>query len=399
MISYADALALIHGLKLAPKVARLPLEECEGLRLAEDLVARVASPPHTNSAMDGFALRHEDITAGAHLEILGTILARAVDPLALPKAKKGGCVRIMTGGYVPDWCDTVVPVEDSVPEGDAHVRFTKLPTKGDSIRREGEDLTAGSLVLKAGVRLDAERLMVAAGLGHARLAVELRPRLALLSTGDELVEPGETLAPGAVYNSSKYFLLASAKALGLQATHRTLADDPTAAAMAIEALAQNDDPTIIISTGAVSAGEADFIPRLAERLGFTALMHRVAIRPGKPVFLAQKGRVLWLGLPGNAISTSVGWHFFARPLLATVAGTPPARMKKVRLANDVGKPPHLRCLFRAELSEQPAGTKAWVTKRQGSAHLGASITANAYVVLPEGQARLPADTEVEALLI
>jgi molybdopterin molybdotransferase len=238
--------------------------------------------------------------------------------------------------------------------------------------------------------------MVAAAFGHASLDVQLPPRLFLFSTGDELVEPGTALEPGALYNSSKYFLIAAAQRAGITvAGHKTLPDDDDTAGEAVEKIIASGEPAVIVTTGAVSAGEADFIPKLAARLGFEALLHRVAIRPGKPVFLARRGVITWLGLPGNAISTAVGWHAFARPLLHRVAGLPPPQKGTLLLANEVKKPEGLRCFFRAEVS----GNRAWVARKQGSAELTASLANTAYVELPENAKTLPVDSQVEAFFV
>ena len=399
MITYAEALKIIDGLKLAFAAERLDLTRCNGRLLAEDLVARVPSPPFTNAAMDGFAVRREEALRG-ELTVEGSMYARALRSDEIPDARAGSCIRIMTGALLPAWADTVIPVEQAELLDDGRrVRFTAVPDQGASIRRQGEDFAQGALVLKKGARLDPERIMIAAAFGYRELDVLEQPHLQFFATGDELAEPGEPLPPGAIYNSSKYFLLAAAQNLGYtgyqQPPQATLTDDVGAAEKSLGEAADTRSPTILVTTGAVSAGEADFIPRLATRLGFTTLFHKVAIRPGKPVFLARKEQVIWLGLPGNQVSTCVGWHFFARPLLSAVAGLPKAKKATLILQNEVEKPEHLRCFYRAEVS----GKKAWVAKRQGSSHLAASTTLESYVELPEGVSRFPAETPVEALIV
>lgn len=395
MIRYEEALTVIQGLSLPNHTVMLPLEKANGYRLAEDLHALVPSPPYTNSAMDGYAVRRAEAVAGA-LKIRGAVYAKAGAVSDLPAAADGECAKIMTGGALPPWADTVIPVEASAVGADGRVTFQDVPETGANIRRVGDDLTAGSLLLRAGTVLDAERIMVAAAFGHRKLPVRERPRLVFIATGDELVEPGEALAPGAVYNSSKYFLTASAQSLGIFDTpHLTVQDDPEAAAAAIEGQLAKDGTTVLVTTGAVSAGDLDFIPQVAAKLGFKALFHKVAIRPGKPVFLAVRERAVWLGLPGNPISTAVGWHAFVRPLLTAVAGLPPVERRTLVLKNEVRKPENLRCFFRAEVTAD----KAWVGSRQGSAQLAPSINNEAYVELPEGFTRIPADTRVAAIMI
>jgi molybdopterin molybdotransferase len=402
MINYETAMDLIGSLRAELGHERLPLSACNGRRLAADLHAKIPSPPFTNSAMDGFAVAGSDAVAGTPLTVSGTLFAKATRSDEIPAYQKGACVRIMTGAVLPPWADTVVPVELSEPASGGRVTLKEIPQAGENIRREGEDVTAGACLLKAGTRLDPERLMVAAAFGYPELDVAEQPRILLLATGDELCEPGETLPLGAVYNSSRYFLTAAVESLGLKIDrYATLADDEAAAAATLKSLlAASDRPTLILTTGAVSAGDKDFIPRLAAGLGFQALFHKVAIRPGKPVFLAETKRgagshAVWLGLPGNPISTCVGWHFFARPVLSAWIGAEPAPRRSVRLKNAVTKPEGMRCFYRAEVN----GDYAWVGRSQGSAALAPSVNVEAYVVLPEGTARVAADTKVEALFV
>lgn len=398
MIDYEKALVMMAALRLEASPVVRPLSDAAGLTLAQDLVAKIPSPPYTNAAMDGFAVKRAE--AAQELRVKGAVYARAMEPNDVPAYEPGHCVRIMTGGCVPEWADTVIPIEDAVvtqaPDGAERVRFPTVPEQGANIRVVGDDVQAGSPLLKAGTKLDPERLMLCAAFGHAQVSVFEGVRIALLSTGDELREPGEELPPGAVYDSSKYFLSAAARELGLPVLpHVRISDDEGEATAVVERLLADGAPTVLLSTGAVSAGELDFIPKLAARLGFEALFHKVAIRPGKPVFLAQKARCIWLGLPGNPISTCVGWHMFARPLLAACAGAPAPVRKLVSLSNTVEKPEPLRCFYRAELN----GDKAWVSRRQGSAHLAASAAVGCYVELPEGKAKYATDSKVMATIL
>lgn len=395
MITYAEAMSLIHNLAPLTATESLPLALAAGRELAESLSATIPSPPFTNSAMDGFAVRHTDLKPDASLHIVGTVFARPIELADLPHANAGECIRIMTGGYLPEWADTVIPVEKATVVGE-HVTFSDLPEMGVNIRRRGEDLRADTPLMPAGTLLNAERLMVLAAFGHAEVTVRAWPRVHLVATGDELTEPGQPLKPGAIYNSSRFFLTAATQALGLPlATSRTLPDRPREAGMAIQRILNEAGPQLIVSTGAVSAGEADFIPALAIELGFTPLFHKVAMRPGKPIFVAQLGDTIWIGLPGNPVSTAVGWHHFVHPLVSHWAGLPGPRRRMMRLAHDVQKPEGLTCFFRAETRDD----KAWLPRRQGSAEFAGSINQNAYVELPLGVTRLAADTLVSALLI
>lgn len=395
MIRYEEALSIIRGLSPAISLERLALGAATGRILGEDLIAKIPSPPFTNSAVDGYALRLADLGPNRTLRTQGVLFAKPLDLADLPPARAGTCVKIMTGALCPEWADTIVPVEDTEAIDDG-VRFKAQPQLGANIRRAGEDLGEGAVVLKKGTTLTPERIMVAAAFGYRELSVLEKPHLMFFSTGDELAEPGEPLRPGEIYNSSKYFLAAAAQAAGFNGCPQvTLGDDEDKATQVIAESINARKPAVIVTTGAVSMGDADFIPQVAARLGFKALFHKVAIRPGKPVFLAVKDQIVWFGLPGNPISTAVAWHAFVRPLLSAWAHLPPPAKKTLILKNEVKKPEHLRCFYRAEVN----GDKAWVSQRQGSAQFAASITSEAYVELPEGFSRIPAETKVEAIIL
>jgi molybdopterin molybdotransferase len=402
MLDYATALSRVDSLKAKAVFnhERLPLQACSRRILAEDILAKIPSPVFTNSAMDGFAFKLADVNnSAAALRVDATLFAKALDPKDIPPYQKGSCVRIMTGAVVPSWADTVIPVEQCELTSDGHVLFKTLPTIGANIRLQGEDIKEGTVLLKAGAFLNPEKLMIAAAFGYPELNVEQLPRVILLTTGDELLEPSEVLPMGAIYNSNRYFLTSAIEKAGLKVDHyATLPDDSKKADHTLTSiLGQDTRPTLILTTGAVSAGEKDFIPTLAEAMGFRSLFHRVAIRPGKPIFLASRNdaQTVWLGMPGNPVSTCVGWHFFARPLLTAWAKVPPAERRMVKLKNAVTKPESVRCFYRAEVNEG----YAWIGRNQGSAELAPSINTDAYVELPEGATRLAADTKVEAVFV
>jgi len=390
MIPYKEALEIITRIGFGMHACNTELSDCYDSILAEDLIAPIPSPPFTNSAMDGYAVVHSEASLGS-LEILDTVFAKELKGEILHTPNS--CVAIMTGAPLPSWADTVVPVENTRKNGQV-VSFMSVSDKGANIRHKGEDIDSGALLLKKGTKLDPERIMIAAAFGFAELPVFTKPLIKIFSTGDELKNPGEVLTPGTIYNSSRYFLESSCKKLGLAAHSATIPDNEALAEKTITA-SLSKNPTIILTTGAVSAGEKDFIPALAKKMGFEILLHKAAIRPGKPIFLAQKGDHIWLGLPGNAISTCVGWQFFARPLLETWASIEGPIKRTVKIQNNFEKPENLRCFFRAEIN----GNKAWIAPKQGSAFLAASIQSGCYVELPEGQSLFRTDSEVTATFI
>ena len=395
MISYAKALTAINSIASIDATEHVPLSACLGRILAQDLFARTPSPAFTNSAMDGYAFRHEDLKYSSSLKIGATLVAGIHNSKASEQSlPKGTCVGIMTGAALPTWADTVVPCEcTKLTDDQSLLLITSSPNKGDHIRHLGEDLQEGSKLLTADTYLDAERLMVAAAFGHDSLTVYVQPEVIVCTTGDELIEPGQNLPYGGVYNSNKYFLQAALQQVGLLSQFSHLMDDRKKAAQSISDLIKPGKPQFLITTGAVSAGDLDYIPDLAKQLDFNTIFHKVSVRPGKPVFLAMKDQTIWLGLPGNPLATCTGWYYFARPILTAFARLPRPRRMWLTLANDVSKPEVLRCFFRGTID----GDQVVVHSKQGSGHYSASLTNNAYVELPEGFSLITAKTRVEAI--
>jgi len=341
LISADDALArLLAAVAPAGRTETVATPEAWGRVLARDVVSTVHVPPEDNSAMDGYAVRVADLAQGA-----GTLLpvsqriaaGRPGQPLAA-----GTAARIFTGAQIPPGADAVVMQEHCeavAGDGLGQVRVNELPAPGLAIRRQGEDVMRGHVVLRAGHRLDAAAIGLAATVGMAQLEVAARPRVALFSTGDELVMPGEPLPPGAIYNSNRFMLGALLRGQGCVVTDLGNVPDRLVAtrAMLREAAAGHD---LILSSGGVSVGEEDHLkPALAAegRLDLWA----IAIKPGKPLAFGAvrragdegQGAETWfIGLPGNPVSSHVTFTLFVRPVLARLQGAsaqmpPPIMMR------------------------------------------------------------------------
>jgi len=331
LISADEALArLLAAVAPLGRVDDVATPEAWGRVLAQDVVSTVNVPPEDNSAMDGYAIRLADLVAGAgtRLPVSQRIAAGQVGVALAP----GSAARIFTGAQVPPGADAVVMQEhcdaepqaaDGAPFG--HVRIDRVPSPGMAIRRQGEDVRKGHVVLRAGHRLDAAAIGLAATVGMARLTVAARPRVGLFSTGDELVMPGEPLPPGAIYNSNRFMLGALLRGQGCIVNDLGNVPDRLDAtrAMLHAAAADND---LILSSGGVSVGEEDHLkPALAAegRLDLWA----IAIKPGKPLAFgavrraAEPGAETWfIGLPGNPVSSYVTFALFVRPVLARLQG-------------------------------------------------------------------------------
>lgn len=310
LLSLDAALQRLLALADAAPVEALetvPLAQADGRVLAEPLLASLDLPPWDNSAMDGYAFRLAD-WLGEPLPVSQRILAGdAPQPLLA-----GTCARIFTGAPVPPGADTVEMQENVELDEAGRVHFRAALRLGQNVRRRGQETRAGDCVLPVGTRLGPVELGLAASLGAAELRVRRRPRVAVLSTGDELVEPGRALGPGQIYNSNRRLLITWLQRLGCAVVDAGILPDDLASTRA--ALAALADVDLILSTGGVSVGEADFLGVALREAGEVALW-KLAIKPGKPLTFGHYQGVPVIGLPGNPASTLVTFGLLARPYL------------------------------------------------------------------------------------
>jgi molybdopterin molybdotransferase len=405
LISADDALArLLAAVQPHGHVESVPTPEAWGRVLGRDVVSAVDVPPADNSAMDGYALRRADVegAAGGLLAVSQRIPAGVVGTPLRP----GTAARLFTGAQVPPGADTVVMQESCEPvapvaEGDrlGGVRVRELPEAGSNIRRRGEDVAAGTTVLRAGRRLDAAAVGLAATVGAARLEVARRPRVALFSTGDELVMPGEPLPPGAIYNSNRFMLGALLRGLGCEVTDLGNVPDRLEAtrAMLREAAAGHD---LILSSGGVSVGEEDHLrPALAAegRLDLWS----IAIKPGKPLAFgavrraaagagagqgaeAAGAQTWFIGLPGNPVSSYVTFVLFVRPVLLRLQGAESLAPAAVQMRADFDWPrPDRRREFLRVRRNAEGGLDLF--PNQGSGVLTSLAWADGLADIPPGQ--------------
>jgi molybdopterin molybdotransferase len=324
MLNVNEAIStLLENSKRLVQSEDIGLMEASGRTLASGVIAPIDVPPADNSAMDGDALRREDWQD----EKTGIPLSQRITAGSVPgELAAGTAARIFTGAEVPPGADTVV-MQEHCEASDDSVRILKLPGRGANIRRRGQDLSTGQKVLSAGQRLRAQDLGLAASLGIARIPVYRRLRVAVMSTGDELREPGEVIRPGQIYNSNRYVMKAQLTAWGFEVVDLGVArDDPEAVReMMLEAAAQAD---VIITSGGVSVGEEDHVKSVVESLGAIGLW-RIAIKPGKPFAFGQVRGTPFLGLPGNPVSVFVTLLVIGRPYLFACQGIADTQVKPV----------------------------------------------------------------------
>jgi len=317
--SLDDALAelLSHANVLAGQ-EQVPTFEADGRVLAMDVESGLQVPQQDNSSMDGYAVRCADLTAGVALPVSQRIPAGSCGHALAPQS----VARIFTGAPIPAGADAVVMQEDCTVQEDANVRIAGAVQVGQWIRRSGEDVTRGAVILSKGERLTPAALGLAASIGMASLGVVRRPRVALFSTGDELVMPGdvapEHMAPGAIYNSNRFFLKAMLVRLGCVVSDLGIVPDQREATVqALRAAAQQHD--LILTSGGVSVGEEDHIKPAVQSLGHLDLW-QIAIKPGKPFAYGRVANAHFMGLPGNPVSSFVTFLMLVRPFLLKLQG-------------------------------------------------------------------------------
>lgn len=369
--------------------------EADGRVLAQDVVSELHVPPLDNSAMDGYALRCADATApGVTLGISQRIPAGAsAQPLLA-----GTAARIFTGAPVPAGADAVIMQEDCtalpVADGDlGQVQVNSLPKAGQNIRRAGEDVARSDVVLSRGQRLGPAELGLAASIGMAALKVARRPRVALFSTGNELVMPGavapQDMPPGAIYNSNRYFLIALLRRLGCVVTDLGIVPDHRDATIqALRQAAKGHD--LILTSGGVSVGEEDHIKPAVQSLG-TLDLWQIAIKPGKPFAYGSIGDAHFMGLPGNPVASFVTFLVLVRPFLLRLQGVNRVAMKAIAAqANFTWARPDKRREFLRVRRNADGGLELF--SNQSSGVLTSAVWGDGLIDNPPGCAIAPGDT-------
>jgi len=396
LVSADDALArILDGVPALPTV-EAPLLDALGLVLAEDVAADHDVPPFRNSAMDGYAVRGDDVaSAPVELRVVGEIAAGG-----FPQGEvgPGQAMRIMTGAPMPAGADTVVRFEDTDNASDV-VTITAATPRGMAIRQAGEDVRKGETILTKGAVLRAAEIGLLASDGRASVRVRKRPRVAVFSTGDEIVDLDAPLEPGQIRDSNRYTLASAIRASGAEPWVRGIVrDSPDALRSALREAGAAD---AIVTSGGVSVGDHDHMKPVLAELG-TIDFWAIAIRPGRPLAFGElkdgERRVPIFGLPGNTVSALVTFELFVRPALLRMQGRGNvARPRaKARLLDPVDKPDFLR-VFARGIHDPDAGTVR-LTGPQGSGVLRSMSLANCLIDLPVGPSRIEKGETVDVIL-
>jgi len=383
MISVDEALSrVLRGATPLP-AETVALSDAHWRVLAENITATEPLPHFDNSAMDGFAVRSDD-TRGASSQAPIALKVAGAAPVGRPAAmaiKPGECVRVFTGGPLPADADAVLIQELAHTTNNGTITLTRPVDRGANIRRAGEDLAAGAVALTRGALLTAPRIGLLAALGRTEVAVTRRPKAALLTTGSEVVEPGVPLPPGDIRNSNRFTLAGLLRDAGAEVSKiKHLPDDRTTTERALrDALAYD----VIVTTGGVSVGPADWVRPAIEALG-TVEFSQVNIRPGRPVTFGRAGATRLFGLPGNPVSALVCFVVFVRPYLHALLGLPTEQpLLHATLTAAIPHTPGRREYVRGRLAPHGDGFAVTPSAKRGSHMLGAFADANALIVVPE----------------
>jgi molybdopterin molybdotransferase len=382
MIEPAEALAIVLAKTRRLGPVEVALLDAVGGALAEPVASDIDLPPFDKSAMDGYAVRSADVArVPADLEVVEELPAGAAPTRAL---EPGTCAKIMTGAPVPPGADAVVRVEDTGPAPGGRVRILRVRPDRPNICARGEDVRRGQVVLEAGHVLRPEEVGLLASVGRLRVRIFRRPRVAVLATGDEIVDPSAVPGPGQIRNANSWSLLACCRRAGVPADDLGVArDDPADLRAKITAGLQRD---VLLVSGGVSMGEWDFVPGVFEATGVAIHFTSVRMKPGKPTVFATSGGRAIFGLPGNPVSTLVAFRLFVWPCLRAMMGHPepaPAPLPATLAARTIVRGDRTAYLP-ARLLAGDAGLGAEAVETRGSADLVGFARADALVVLEPG---------------
>lgn len=395
MLSVEEATERILGAFKPLGSETVPLDQALGRVLSKSLVARLSHPPQAVSAMDGYAVRAADVARlPAHLTIVERIAAGAVPSRTIGP---GQAARIFTGGFVPDGADTVVIQENTKAEGNTVHVVDGANTLGRHIRPAGNDFTEGQVCIEAGTLLGPAHVGLAAAMNYPALEVARRPRVAIISTGNELAQPGDTIAPGQIVASNGFALAAFVTAHGGQPLHLGIARDDAAELGAVIDRAAGAD--LLLTSGGASVGDHDLVQGVLRSKGMTLDFWKIAMRPGKPLMFGRLGALNVIGLPGNPVSALVTATVFVGPALARMLGRtdPGPHIIRARLGIDLPANDDRQDYLRAELKRDPNGLVAYPFRKQDSAMLSALSRSGGLVVRRPGAPAVAVGSEVDVV--
>jgi len=396
LLPVEDALGRIFAKVPRPQAETVPLDQARDRVLAAALLARHNQPPFDSSAMDGYAVRAQDVVPNQPLKLIGTAQAgqRFVGLMG-----PGQCVRIFTGAPMPIGADSVIMQEEATPHGNA-ISFAQTPAVGRSVRKTGNDFARGQELLAPGTQLTPAALSLAAAANQPSVTVARRLRIALLATGDELVQPGTSLGPDQIVASNSFGLSAMLAPYAERIMDLGIVRDDKAAIDAALLRAIDAGVDVIVTTGGASVGERDLVREVMLDLGVALDFWRIAMRPGKPLMFGTRGKTLVFGLPGNPVSALVTASVFIRPALRKWLGVtnPTGPMLRLPLLDAIPANTARRHFLRARIVTPETGmTSVDPITETDSAHTSSLASADALIIQPENDPGQPAGTYVDVI--
>lgn len=397
LIDHPEAVRLV--LESTPRAGsvRVPLTEAQGLVISEDVLAKFDTPPFDNSALDGYAIRSADAEKGRTFKVVDEA------PAGRPARKslgEGEAIKIFTGGVIPGGADAVAMVEITTGWG-GEFELKKTVEAGTGVRKAAEDVRAGEVILREGTEVGPPEIALAASLGYGELPVYRRPEVVILSTGTELVEPGEReLNPGEVFDSNSYAMLAQAREAGADARRLHAAtDDSEVLRAAMEEAFESAD--VVVSSGGVSVGEKDLVKTTVPELGVEQVFWGIRLKPGKPVFYGTRGDTRFFGLPGNPVSAMVCFELLIRPALMKMMGREDARRPRIEVyfEDDVENRFGRMHAMRVTLEWTERGWLARSVGAQGSGLISSLTNADALALIGPEAEGVRAGEPVEAIVL
>lgn len=376
-------------------VERLPLPAAHGRVLAEDILAKESVPPFTNSAMDGYAVHSADIAQSGDGNVTLRVVGESRAGYPFRGSVRPGCaVRVMTGGVMPAGADAVVPVEEtlSLPGGRIEILGQAVP--GQHIRRAGHDILKGDRVIRTGTLLTPPHIAILASLGYRKVRVSKRPKVRIIATGDELVDVSKKPRKGKIRNSTLPTLAAYVREAGGEPIVEGVVPDATG--RMLRAFRRTLGSNVVLITGGVSVGKYDLVREVLEELGVTVGVHRVSIKPGKPLLFGTFKRTLVFGLPGNPVSTAVTFLQFVRPALHALMGRRdggPLRLTAI-LDHDFSKKDSKRHFLRGVARVDEGRLHVATVGVQSSGAMSEMANANCLIIIPEEVSRIHAGEQV-----
>ncbi|MCU0370520.1 MAG: molybdopterin molybdotransferase MoeA, partial [Bacteroidales bacterium] len=383
--TYREALDIVLKHAYPLEKEKVSFSDSMGRILAEDVFSDINMPPFNRSAVDGFACRREDL--GSMLEVIETIRAGLFPERIIGQ---GQCTRIMTGAPVPEGADCVIMVEDAVEMTPGSIRFTGGKTKAN-ISPFAEDVKAGDRVIPAGTQVGPQHIAIMAAVGHVHPVVTVRPKVAVISTGDEIVEPHVKPGISQIRNSNGYQLTAQAVKAGADAAYLGIApdqEDDTYRAVT-DAMDRSD---VVLLTGGVSMGTYDFVPKIFEKAGMDILFRTISVQPGKPTIFGIKGRKRIFGLPGNPVSSFTIFEILVKPMLQKMLGAGQSRDLRLPLGSDYERKRSDRMQW---LPVEIRDGQVHLLEYHGSAHIFSLAKADAIAAIPLGITKLSAGDLVD----